>query len=296
MDFVNRPFVRRIRATGAISGTALKVLRLLHLHLPALRAIHRPEIEHSKKYYSKKDNVRRIDKICGILEDEKSVDAFLHMIRFQRGYRKEDAPEYADGHYFPDDIVTLTDHEVFVDCGAFTGDTVKTFVKKCNGRYSRIVCLEPDASNAKKLLRRTKKYDKVALVRAGAWKENGVLSFNGGMGYVSKIADAHTEGRLVALEVVAIDEIEACQGVTYLKMDIEGAEMDALLGAEETIRTFSPKLAISIYHSPEDMLDIPEYLHANFPGYRFHVRHHAHDEAAETVLYAIPDGPHTHGG
>ena len=75
--------------------------------------------------------------------------------------------------------------------------------------------------------------------------------------------------------------------MTYLKMDIEGAEMEALRGAEKTIRAFSPTLAISIYHSPEDMMDIPEYVHSTFPAISY--TYGPSREAYETVLYAIPN-------
>jgi FkbM family methyltransferase len=295
MTVVESRLISRLRATPAVSGPALKMLRFLHLHEPALRKIHHAEIEQRRAFYSDAVNVTRIDEICRSLHDKESVETFRRAIRFQQTYSTSDAPEHTGGQYFVDGIVSLSDKEVLLDCGAFSGDTVRAFVEACNGHYSRIVCFEPDSENFRQLSRRTRKLDRVALVRAGAWKENGTLRFVGGMKLTSKIAGADSDGSCTLVDVLAIDESEVCQGVTYLKMDIEGAEMNALRGAEKTIGASLPRLAISIYHSPEDMLDIPEYLHSKFPDYRLYVRHHSR-EAVDTVLYAISDRDFVGGG
>lgn len=88
------------------------------------------------------------------------------------------------------------------------------------------------------------------------------------------------------MQVDAIDNIPECADATFIKMDIEGAEQNALAGAEKTIRRNRPKLAICIYHSDEDMLDIPERVLALNMGYKLYVRHHF-GTICETVLYAV---------
>lgn len=75
--------------------------------------------------------------------------------------------------------------------------------------------------------------------------------------------------------------------VTFIKMDIEGAEYEALLGAKETIQKNKPKLAISIYHKPEDIISIPKLIKSMVPNYRLYIRHYSNADN-ETVLYAIP--------
>ncbi len=84
----------------------------------------------------------------------------------------------------------------------------------------------------------------------------------------------------------AIDNVEECRDATFIKMDIEGSEYEALIGAQNTIKKNRPKLAICIYHSDEDMLRLIELI-ANWDlGYKFYIRHHA-QKISETVLYAI---------
>jgi FkbM family methyltransferase len=288
LAFVDRAFVRRLRTSGVVGGTVLNILRLLRLNESALRMIHRADLEHCREFFNTGENQRRIDSICRSLGDEQSVVTFLRAIRYQQSYRRCDAPKYTRDQYFADGVVSLSDTEVFVDCGAFTGDTVKVFLAECGGRYSRIVCFEPDPKNFAKLAKKTRKHKGLSLIQAGVWKESGTLQFIDGLEVASRVADANYSGHRVLVDVAAIDATEACRGVTYLKMDVEGAETEALLGAEETIRASRPKLAISIYHKPEDMLDIPEHLHSTFPGYKLYVRHHS-PEAGDTVLYAIPD-------
>ena len=84
-----------------------------------------------------------------------------------------------------------------------------------------------------------------------------------------------------------IDEaVDTNNRVTFIKMDIEGSELEALKGAQQTIQRDRPKLAICIYHKPEDMTDIPLYIKSLVPEYRLYVRHHS-NRCSETVLYAV---------
>jgi hypothetical protein len=85
---------------------------------------------------------------------------------------------------------------------------------------------------------------------------------------------------------VDIDSIEECKNATFIKMDIEGAEWDALHGARETIVRNKPQLAICLYHSDEDMIRLVEYVHSLVPEYKLYIRHHSRSDV-ETVLYAI---------
>lgn len=98
---------------------------------------------------------------------------------------------------------------------------------------------------------------------------------------VEKVEDATTN-----ILVINIDAVDECRDVTYIKMDIEGAELDALKGAETVIKKNHPKLAICIYHKNEDMVSIIEYIHQIVPEYKIYVRHHSRC-VNETVCYAV---------
>ena len=86
--------------------------------------------------------------------------------------------------------------------------------------------------------------------------------------------------------MAAIDEILQGEEATYIKMDVEGAELRALYGAEKTIRTYRPKLAVCMYHKPEDLVTIPQYIYSIRDDYRFYIRNHS-PYGIEMVLYAV---------
>lgn len=90
----------------------------------------------------------------------------------------------------------------------------------------------------------------------------------------------------IIIHTDTIDAIAGEKNVTYIKMDVEGAELKSLMGAETVINRNHPRMAISIYHSDEDMLDIIEYIRTKFPFYKLYVRHYTYFYA-DTVLYAI---------
>ena len=119
------------------------------------------------------------------------------------------------------------------------------------------------------------------------YKETYILFFdNSNTGRETfRVYDSEKES--VPIEVVALDDIEECSDVTFLKMDIEGSEYEALRGAAGIIEKKRPVLAICIYHSDEDMLRIPELIKQKYPDYVLYVRQHVY-VTCESVLYAIP--------
>lgn len=114
------------------------------------------------------------------------------------------------------------------------------------------------------------------------------LCFGGGdsSSIVSNIeAEKFPADEITSIPVRSIDDTENCHDATFIKMDIEGSEQMALLGAKKTIIRNKPKLAICIYHSDEDMIKIPLMIHEMVPEYKLWIRQHSNG-IPETVLYA----------
>ena len=190
--------------------------------------------------------------------------------------------------YFVKDIISIDDGEVFVDVGGYIGDTVQVFLdmaKKAGARFKKIVVFEPDEANCRLIRKYFGKRKDVVLVEKGLSDREKTLFFAGTGPFVKVVDDP--EESTFNVPVIDLDSVPEGQDATWIKMDIEGSEMDALKGAEKLIRRSHPKLTISIYHSDEDMLRIAEYIHELVPEYKLYVRCHKGD-GTETVLYAIP--------
>lgn len=225
-------------------------------------------------------NSERVINMLSDMEDEKSNTVLKKVIRFRQSHDKKDRPDYSrKDQYFPSDIIQRRDDEVFIDCGAYDGDSIRSFIDFSGNKYNKIVAFEPDPENLSLI---KKSVNGVKVVQAAAWNENGTISFSNGNASGSGF---DKDGKDI-VQSVKIDDIKECSNATFIKMDIEGAEYNALLGAEKTIRKNKPTLAICIYHSDEDILRIYELIKSWDLGYVFYVRHHA-QKISETVLYAI---------
>ena len=242
------------------------------------------EMIETQKFF--KDNKDRIKQNISYLSDDESKKIYLQAIKYRGTHNIKKAPSYNKERYFVSDIIHLGKEEVFVDAGAFVGDTVREIKKRTKGQYKKIICFEPDEYNFKMLSIQQKKIHNLYCEKLGLWKENTTLSFfnNGSVG--SKIINDNSENCIneSKINVVALDNCAECRDATYIKMDIEGAEYNAILGAETIIKTNHPQLAICIYHSNEDMINIIELIHEKFPEYKMFVRHHS-KYAVEDVLY-----------
>lgn len=262
-------------------------LNRLHLdeysHLPATLA--------SQTYFAKHPD--DIKKIISRLADETSKKIFLKQISFRTG--KPVFPYYSNKDtWFPKDIIHLSNQEVFVDCGAFTGDSIDRFLKACKNQYKKIVAFEPSPNTFAILQDRA--FKNCTCFKCGVWDKKDTLTFLSDNEVSDKLQDAvvgrpdpkQEHSPLVQVSVDFIDNIPACADTTYLKMDVEGAELNALKGAEKTIRKNHPTLAISIYHSDQDMLEIPLWIMSLGLNYTYFIRQHEPIHT-DVVLYAVPN-------
>ena len=197
----------------------------------------------------------------------------------------------ADHQYF--DFPSLFHRgTAFVDGGCLDCRTSYLFADWCDGEYSKIFAFEPDpvsyAICENNLAGR--EIRDFHLVRAGLSDHDGEVTFRSGLYGCSHIAekDGAEDKNLIAVPVTTIDRTVGAERVGFIKMDIEGAEFDALHGAESVIVRDKPLLAISVYHRTGDMLAIMDYLHELVPEYRFWLRHYSIG-VADTVLYASVD-------
>lgn len=190
--------------------------------------------------------------------------------------------------YFDLDIIGSGQDEVIADLGAYTGDTFQTFIDTYGETYKRYYCYEISPEPAAMLRRNTRKYQNVVICQKAAGSEDKMMSLkensfdSGNSLSESEMSDSHNLVRMVA-----IDE-DISEPLTFIKMDIEGAEADALKGCRRQITENHPKLAISVYHGYDDLWRLPRMIDEIAPGYRFYLRYYGGDLIpTEIVLYAL---------
>jgi FkbM family methyltransferase len=248
----------------------------------------------ARAYFKKNKN--KIDTIVSSLQDDESKKTYLNIIEYRKMeffrqlfQKKGISPVYHgyENQYFVNDFFKYGENEILVDCGAYTGDSIEVF-SKVAPNFSKIIALEPDINNFRQLQENHKEEKKIFLINAGAWEKNDSLNFSIAeeWSYSSHLSKNSTE-KTISVNVLALDTIEEIKKskITFIKMDIEGAELEALRGAKETIKKDKPRLAICLYHYNRHFVEIPEYIHSIVPEYKFWIRHHNREYPHETVLY-----------
>ncbi|MPL97834.1 hypothetical protein SDC9_44029 [bioreactor metagenome] len=178
------------------------------------------------------------------------------------------------------------DEEIFVDGGCLNFGSSLELLKACPN-LKKIYAFEP-GKNARTTIERNihlSGFENVHLIEAALWSENKSLSFQNNSNSFA-LSSVEKEGDTL-VEGVAFDSVvESDENITFIKMDIEGAELEALKGMRKTIRRCKPKLAISIYHKSYDYVDIPEYILSLVPEYKVFMRHYS-DNIGESVMFAL---------
>lgn len=214
--------------------------------------------------------------------DEQSQRIFDGVMAYRQSFDLQHLHGLVSGDdYFPTDVYSYSDCEVLIDGGAFDGDSARNFLSRVGHKYKKIVCFEPDVDNFTKLSASLSDEPNTYCFQKGLYEQTGILSFESSHDQ----AAAFVAGGSDKVEVIAIDAVPECADATLIKLNIEGAEPEALLGARELLTERRPKLAIAVYHRPDHIWRIPLLIKEIVPEYEFSLRQHD-DAVVETVLYA----------
>jgi len=232
---------------------------------------------------------RDIKKVFSLWADEQSCYVYTAQLRWRMQLDFDGLPGPASGRpYFPLDIFSLADEEVFVDCGAYDGDTIKDFLQIRRSFSGKIIALEPDPQNFQKLQNFTSTLpvdikEKVTVLPLAAGRLRRKLRFDAMGTESSNISDTGD----LEVSCLPLDEVLSDCIPTLLKMDIEGAEMDALAGARKVIHDNTPILAICVYHRQDDLWRIPLFIQSLSDRYRFFLRPYL-EAGWDSICYAVP--------
>ena len=225
-----------------------------------------------------------------VWSDESSRREYLSQVRL-RLLADFDGLAHPVAHpqYFPTDLFEYGPAECFVDCGAFDGDTIRTLLERHGPAIDRIVALEPDPVNVAVLERyastlRLPAGVEVLPLAAGAARGRAFIETTGTAS--SALAASAVDGT-AGIDLAPLDELLEHERPTFIKMDIEGAEPDALRGARATIVRRRPLLAICVYHLQDHLWSIPLFLRELCDDYDFFLRPH-NEEGWDLVCYGVP--------
>ncbi|MCC8073971.1 MAG: FkbM family methyltransferase [Clostridiales bacterium] len=229
-----------------------------------------------------KQNEDKFDFVYNCLADEKSKETYVDILNFKvSGKIDYLLNSFYEKRSVYSDILKLGDNEVIVDLGAYDGDTIREITDYTNGKYDFIYALEPDEKNYKKLLKNTENFKNILCYNMGAWNCRDTLIFSKKAGRNSKLS---AQG--VPVKVTDLDSL-IDRDVTMIKMDIEGAEMHALEGAENLIKSCRPKLYVCAYHRNEDLFSLALKILEMNSDYKIYFRHSRYIPAWESNFYCV---------
>lgn len=246
------------------------------------------QFEPPQDVLAKADDIRRAFRLFA---DEESRRQFVAHLRFRLRLEHAALPPCAPDNYFPPDLFAepLAPDAVFVDCGAYDGDTVRAFIAHQRGRFGRVYAFEPDARNCERLRAYVASLEadaagRIHVFNAGVGDRRALLRFDA----AGNMSSSFSRAGEVEVEVVPLDEVVEADGApVYLKFDVEGAEWEALRGGEKLLARARPLMAISVYHRPDDLWQLPLSVAERDLGYRFFLRTQGED-GTDVICYALP--------
>lgn len=232
------------------------------------------------------DALPRIEKVFQNLSDETSRRCMLDILSFRLGKKTDYASfKHDENQYFNNlTLPFFEDKQVsFIDGGAYNGDTYMEL--RSTVTLSSAFLFEPDPENFKQLNKNLNKLDdKIFCLPMALTDSYSILSFNGDGGEGGTISEDGNQH----IATGALDDLIHHHEVNFIKLDVEGAEISALNGAAEMIERYRPVLALSLYHRPEDIWEIPGLVEQLCKNYRFYIRQHYYN-SFDSVFYAIPN-------
>lgn len=268
------------------------------LGLGYLKVIHITDLRNNKKLFSRqkllispdvqfiKDNAENIGKVYDFLADNVSKETYLRIMECLADNINTAIPALPlQQQYFAYDTYCKNGNEVFIDCGAFKGDVMDTFLRNNDFCFSNYYAIEPDPEYIKVLEQKKNKYndDRISLVHCALSNLSGTVG----------IRNYGNENSVICSDEEAVVDCNTLDGLfstfcpTFIKIDVEGFEQRVLAGADLTIRNCKPVLAVAIYHTERDFWEIPIFIKEKYPFYSLYVR--SYMNINETILYAVPE-------
>lgn len=245
------------------------------------------------RHYSERliyENRQSIASFHSKLKDELSRKTLENVINFRLSGDLGYLSHIRDVNiYFPE-VIKLNETEIFIDVGAFDGDVIESFFQRINSPTCVVYAFEPETESCKLLRGKYNDDARVFISNDILYDRKCFVAFSrdpNGMGsFVISSSDFKNDIHSVAAH--SLDEqLPVLKGSAYLKMDAEGAELAILRGAESFINMVRPKLAISVYHKPADLWELPQFVDALDLNYDFYLRHYS-QSISDTVVFAVP--------
>ena len=259
---------------------------MLATDLYELQVLHTPDglLKNGHKFYlSNRENILNT---FDLLTDNLSQEVFNLFLstHIKRSFIRFPCYSNRKEQYFPSDIRMQKGYEYFINCGAYDGDTIKQ-LNSAFGKIKALICFEPNLENFQKLSSYLRNYcqeiaEEIFVYPCGVYSTTRQIRFSS-----AEASSVITKDGTSVIQCVSIDDIIPLFCPTFINMDIEGAELEALKGAEQILKKFKPDLAVCVYHSPDHIWEIPLYLNSLELGYKFYLRTYTYF-TNETVLYA----------
>ena len=243
-------------------------------------------------------NKEKLYEVIDSLNDEKSIKTYLNLIESRINCHFPDE-KYVERHQYSaiPAFSMINESDVFIDCGAFVGDSIEQFLWDHSGTFNSLIGVEPDANNFKALNCRVKRLkqewaisdDRIKLLNCGVSDKPSIanvkISSVGNLGSQLEEISKAEESTGDDIEIVSIDSLMGDKKYTFLKADIESWEYKMLVGAQNSIAKWRPRICVCIYHNATDFYSLPLLLKKIIPDYKLSIRHHSY-KLCETVLYA----------
>lgn len=233
----------------------------------------------NKEFYSA--HISEIEKVKNLFTDDESRRIYSDIINFKLSGNINYLfnAETTEKTEIYKHILHLGNEEIYVDLGAFNGDTIEEFLSFTNG-YKKIYAVEPDKKNFSRLCLNTENLVDIERL-------NVCISDKNGTEFFSKHGGRNASAFLRETEIPCrtLDDILSGQSATYIKFDVEGFESRAIDGAKNTIAEFRPKMSIACYHRSEDIFSIPLKVISLNSSYKIHIRHFPYIPAWDTQFY-----------
>lgn len=239
------------------------------------------------------DNYDKIIKTERLIKDKKSREiyrAYINFLSYRIEMPQKFKSEYEES-FFPKTLPKSADVVIDAGIGTLNGKAMAPFLEYADivGSEGFVYGFEPVPQYAKEIEQNIKEdgYKNAKVYPYGVWSENTTKDLYFGELSSSFVLPCYDDPPTVKVKLISLDsfvEQNNIKKVDLIKMDVEGAETEALKGAENIIRQHKPKLVIAVYHKPEDFFNIISYINSLNPNYSYYLENHGPYETSADWL------------